>query len=86
MSGISGKLSDEDLYQSDFKMQNSELHRQAVTSGMIEGMINPFESIMRCIRFFAKLPLDEIHSFLFFTKRLHHRITILSKAYFAVWV
>ena len=31
---------------SDVKMQNSELHRKRRSSGMIKGMVNPFECIM----------------------------------------
>ena len=33
---------------------------------MIEGMVNPFERIMRCIRFSVTLPLGESYRFLFF--------------------
>ena len=33
-----------------------ELHRKSKTSGVIEGMVNPFERIMQCIRFSVKLP------------------------------
>ena len=62
-------------------MQNSAFHGKASTSGMIEGMVNPFEDIMRCIRFSVKLPVGKAYSLLFFAKFLHYGITMLSKIY-----
>ena len=47
---------------SDFKVPNSDLHIKAGTSGMIEAMVNPFERIMRCIRFSVKLSLRGAYS------------------------
>ena len=57
-------------------MQNSELHRKAMSSGMIEGMVNSFERIMLFICFLVKLPLSEAYSLLFLAKRLHNRLAL----------
>ena len=64
-------------------MQYSELHLKASSSGMIKGMVNPFESIIRCMRFHVKLPLGEAYNLLFFAKLPPHRMTMLSKVYLA---
>ena len=44
---------------------------------MIEEMVNPFERIMRCVRFSVKLPLGAAYSLLFFAKLLYHRLILL---------
>ena len=61
--------------QATLRCRMQSFTERLVTSGMIEGMVNPFERIMRCIRLSVKLPLGEAYSLLFLAKPLYHRMT-----------